>query len=62
MVYVAFFVLLIGAALLFMKEISGLPIPLSVIAFIVKINKSFLLLVLFIAGHIVMQNNLNQKV
>jgi hypothetical protein len=51
MVYVAFFLLLLGALLVGFKEYCGFPVPLSLITFFVKINKSFLLLVLFIAGY-----------
>ena len=56
MVYVAFAVLLLGTLLVFFKEDFGVPVPLTVVAFFVKINKSFLLLVLFIAGHFIRRN------
>ena len=52
MVYAAFAVLFIGALLMLFRDIFGLPVPLALITFFVKINKSFILLVLFIAGYI----------
>lgn len=51
-VYVAFAALLVGIVLVVLRDFAGIGVPLKVITFFVKIDKSFILLVLFIAGHI----------
>ena len=53
LVYVSFIFLGIGALLVFINNSMGMQLPASVIAVFVKMNKSFILLVLFIAGHFV---------
>ncbi len=51
-VYVAFAALLVGIALVVLRDFAGIGVPLKIIVFFVKIDKSLILLVLFIAGHI----------
>ena len=51
LVYVSFIILLVGAFLILLRDCFGIPFPLPFIAFFVKANKSFVLLVLFIAGY-----------
>jgi len=53
MVYVALFVLMLGAIFVIIRENFGIPVPLAFVSFFVKVNKSLILLVLFIAGHFV---------
>jgi hypothetical protein len=50
----AFAILFAGALLVLIKEKTGLRIPLSIITLFVKFNKSFVLLVIFIAGSFVL--------
>ena len=51
-VYMAFAALLMGIILVVLRDFVGMGVPLKMIAFFVKIDKSFILLVFFIAGHI----------
>jgi len=53
MVYTSFVILFAGALLIFLKNKTDLPISLATITLFVKINKSLVLLVIFIAGHVV---------
>jgi hypothetical protein len=53
LVYVSFTFLVIGALLIFLSHAMGLTLSVSVVTLFVKMNKSFILLVLFIAGHFV---------
>lgn len=61
MVIVAFIILFTGALLLFFEKLTGMIIPLPLITLFVKINKSFILLVLFIAGNMVKPETGNKK-
>ncbi len=53
MVYVSFAILFTGALIELIKMTTSLPISLNTISFFVKINKSFVLLVIFLAGYLV---------
>jgi hypothetical protein len=52
-VYISFAILFAGAFLVYLSDTFNLHLSLQVVALFVKINKSLILLVLFIAGHIV---------
>jgi len=52
MVYVAVSVLFVGMFLVGLRDLGGINVSLTLIALFVKIDKSLLLLVLFVAGHI----------
>lgn len=52
-VYLSFAILFAGAVLVFLSGKFNLHVPIQVISLFVKINKSLILLVLFIAGHVV---------
>ncbi len=47
----SFVILFAGALLLLLRNKTSLPVSLATIALFVKINKSFVLLVIFLAGH-----------
>ena len=60
MVYIAFIILFTGILITALRDITGVQIPITVIAFFVKLNKSLILLVIFIAGHIA-SNQIQKK-
>lgn len=60
-VYTACAALFLGLILVVLKDVSHLMVPASLIVFFVKLNKSFILLVLFIAGYIVQRSTDKNK-
>jgi hypothetical protein len=58
MVYVATAILATGMLLVAFRDFLGVNIPLSLIAFFVKLDKTPILLVLFVAAHIVKKKEL----
>lgn len=57
MVYFAYTILITGLIFVVLKEAFHIPVAFTIISFFVKINKGFLLLVLFIAGHLVYKSS-----
>jgi hypothetical protein len=45
------FILFAGITAVFLRDKAGAAVPLPLLWLFVKINKSFVLLVLFVAGH-----------
>jgi hypothetical protein len=62
LIYIAVFVLIIGMVLVFARDVIGVDVPITLLTLFVKINKSPILLVFFVAGHIVRERwNLSQQ-